>query len=104
MFATKFENPKPNRIKFVRVPVPQRPLALAFLVYQIVAPVRYWLHRLFSGVHFDLVQSVESNVLLRADLDYSHFCHRRFLRVHWNKVKSSGLRAALRNWIIDCGH
>ena len=98
VFANRFENPNPARIKFIRIPVPTRPLALLFVAYHILAAIRYWIYRLTGGTKFDLIQSVESNCLLRADIDYAHFCHRRFLKVHWPGLKSRGLRSILRFW------
>lgn len=98
VFAVEFENPNPARIRFVRIPVPTRPLALLFVAYHLLAPIRYWLFRMSGGGRFDLIQSVESNCLLRADIDYAHFCHRRFLKVHWPGLKSRGLRSVLRWW------
>ncbi|CAN5709324.1 hypothetical protein BH09PLA1_BH09PLA1_20460 [soil metagenome] len=98
VFANQFENPDPSRIKFIRIPVPTRPLALLFVAYHILAPIRYWIYRLSGGGRFDVVQSVESNCLLRADIDYAHFCHRRFLKVHWPGLKGRGLRSILRFW------
>lgn len=98
VFANRFENPDPARIKFIRIPVPTRPLALLFVAYHILAPIRYWIYRLCGGQKFDVIQSVESNCLLRADIDYAHFCHRRFLKVHWPGLKSRGLRSVLRFW------
>ncbi|MBC8106519.1 MAG: glycosyltransferase family 4 protein [Anaerolineae bacterium] len=98
VFANRFENPNPDRIKFIRVPVPTRPLALLFVAFHILAPIRYWIYRLSGGQKFDVIQSVESNCLLRMDIDYAHFCHRRFLKVHWPGLKSRGLRSVLRFW------
>lgn len=98
VFANQFENPNPDRIKFIRIPVPTRPLAVLFVAYHILAPLRYWIYRLSGGQKFDVIQSVESNCLLRADIDYAHFCHRRFLKVHWPGLKSRGLRSILRFW------
>lgn len=98
VFAVQFDNPCPQRIRFVRVPVPTRPLALLFLAYQLVAPVVYLWYRLRTRDRFDLVQTVESNCWLRADVVYAHFCHRRFLKVHWPAVKTGGLRGILR-WL-----
>src|SRR4051794_21148048 len=98
VFANQFENPNPDRIKFIRIPVPTRPLAVLFIAYHILAPIRYWIYRLTGGAKFDVIQSVESNCLLRADIDYAHFCHRRFLKVHWPGLKSRGLRSILRFW------
>ena len=41
VFAVEFENPCPEKIRFVRVPSPTRPLALLFLVYHFMAPLCY---------------------------------------------------------------
>ncbi|MGH7178375.1 MAG: hypothetical protein ACREJC_13435, partial [Tepidisphaeraceae bacterium] len=41
VFAADFENPDPGRVKFVRVPVPTRPLALLFVAYHLLVPVCY---------------------------------------------------------------
>jgi glycosyltransferase involved in cell wall biosynthesis len=95
VFAVEFENPCPERIRFVRVPVPTRPLALLFVAYHLVAPIVYWLHRLRTGARFDLVQMVESNLSF-GRVSYVHFCHRAYLRRHWKAVGARGLRGWLR--------
>ena len=97
VFAVEFENPCPERIRFVRVPVPTRPLALLFVAYHLVAPIVYWLHRLRTGARFDLVQMVESNLSF-GRVSYVHFCHRAYLRRHWKAVGARGLRRWLR-WL-----
>jgi glycosyltransferase involved in cell wall biosynthesis len=97
VFAVEFENPCPERIRFVRVPVPTRPLALLFVAYHLVAPIVYWLHRLRTGARFDLVQMVESNLSF-GRVSYVHFCHRAYLRRHWKAVGARGLRGWLR-WL-----
>jgi len=79
VFAVEFDNPAPERIRWVRVPVPKRPLALQFLVFHVVAPICYLGFRLRRKLRFDLVQIVESNLLF-GDLSEAHFCHRAFLR------------------------
>jgi glycosyltransferase involved in cell wall biosynthesis len=79
VFAIDFDNPCPERVAWVRVPAPRRPLALLFLSYQLLAPVCYLAHRLRGGGRFDLVQIVESDLWF-GDLSYTHFCHRAFLR------------------------
>ena len=40
VFAVQFDNPDPDRIRFVRVPVPTRPLALLFIAFHLLAPGR----------------------------------------------------------------
>ena len=96
VFAVQFANPAPDRIKYVRVPVPTRPLALLFAMYHLVAPFAYLLYRLRGGARPDVIQTVESNFWFKADIAYAHFCHRRFLRVHWPAVRTGGLRGILR--------
>jgi glycosyltransferase involved in cell wall biosynthesis len=103
VFATQFDNPRPDRIKFVRVPVPTRPLALLFVCFHLVAPICYLLYRLRHAVRFDLVVSVESNGPLFSDIVYSQFCHRRFRKIHWPQVNPGGLRGALR-WMDHWFH
>ncbi|WP_198665505.1 glycosyltransferase family 4 protein [Thermus sediminis] len=97
VFAVEFDNPCPERIRFVRVPVPTRPLALLFLAYHLVAPMVYWLHRLRTGDRFDLVQMVESNLSF-GQVSYAQFCHRAYLERHWKQAGAKGLRGWLR-WL-----
>ena len=96
VFAVEFENPWPQKIRWVRVPAPKRPLALLFVVYHLMAPLCYLLYRL-RGAKFDLVQALESNLVF-ADLLYSHFCHRMYLKHHWSKSGARGLRGWFR-WL-----
>jgi glycosyltransferase involved in cell wall biosynthesis len=79
VFAVEFDNPNPDRIHFVRVPIPRRPLALQFISFQLLAPACYLVYRLRQHARFDVVQVVESNLWF-GDLSYAHFCHRAFLR------------------------
>jgi glycosyltransferase involved in cell wall biosynthesis len=97
VFAVNFDNPCPDRIRFVRVPAPSRPLALLFLAFHLLAPLYYWAHRLRHRVSFDLVQSVESNCSI-GDISYAHFCHRAFLRNYWRDLGATGLRGRFR-WL-----
>lgn len=98
VFAARFANPAPERIRFVPVRVPMRPLALLYVSYHVVAPIVYLFYRLRGGKPFDVVQTVESNCWLKSDIVYAQFCHRRFLRIHWRSVKPPGLRGLLR-WL-----
>jgi glycosyltransferase involved in cell wall biosynthesis len=97
VFAVEFENPCPERIRFVRVPVPTRPLALLFVAYHLVAPLAYLWYRLRTGACFDLAQMVESNLSF-GDVSYAHFCHLAYLRRHWRNAGAKGLRGWLR-WL-----
>jgi glycosyltransferase involved in cell wall biosynthesis len=102
VFSVQFENPCPEKIRWIRVPSPIRPLALLFVVYHVMAPLCYLLYRLRGGPEFDLVQSVESNFFF-ADILYSHFCHRMYLKNHWSKSGARGLRGAFR-WLDHTLH
>jgi glycosyltransferase involved in cell wall biosynthesis len=97
VFAVEFENPCPQKIRWVRVPSPLRPTALLFLVYHFMAPLCYLVYRLRGGNKFDLVQALESNLVF-GDLLYSHFCHRMYLKHHWTSSSGRGLRGWLR-WL-----
>jgi glycosyltransferase involved in cell wall biosynthesis len=97
VFAVEFENPFPEKIRFVRVPSPTRPLALLFVVYHFMAPLCYLLYRLRGGPRFDVVQALESNLVF-GDLLYSHFCHGMYLKHHWSKSGARGLRGWFR-WL-----
>ena len=95
VFAAEFENPRPGRVDFVRIPVPQRPLALLFLSYHLAAPPAYWAHRLRTGKQYEIVQMVESNLSF-GDVAYVHYCHRAFLRNRWKEMRARGIRGLLR--------
>lgn len=97
VFSVAFENPCPERIRWVRVPAVQRPLALLFLTFHFLAPLRYWWYRIHHRARFDLVQIVESNLLF-GDIAYSHFCHRAFLKYHWRVIEATGIRGFFR-WL-----
>ena len=97
VFAAEFENPCPERIRWVRVPVPVRPLAVLFVLYHVVAPVCYWWHRLWQWTRFDLIQIVESKLSF-GDAAYVQFCHRAYLKHHWRESKAAGWRGLLR-WL-----
>lgn len=90
VFAVEFENPDPERIRWVRIPAPTRPLALLFVVYHVVALFAYIALRL-RGRRFDIIQFVESNVLF-GDVSYAHFCHTRYLKRHWRYAGNTGIR------------
>jgi glycosyltransferase involved in cell wall biosynthesis len=97
VFAAEFDNPCPERINWVRVPVPRRPQALLFVAYHLVAPLRYLFERLRGRGGYDLVQMIESNLSF-GDLSYVHFCHSAFLR------RRASRRSTLRAWLRWLDH
>jgi glycosyltransferase involved in cell wall biosynthesis len=97
VFAAEFENPCPEKIRFIRVPTPIRPMAALFIAYHVMALVRYLLYRIRGGRKFDFVQALESNLVF-GDILYSHFCHRMYLKQHWSKSGAKGIHGWLR-WL-----
>jgi glycosyltransferase involved in cell wall biosynthesis len=97
VFAQEFHNPRPDRIGFVHIPAPRRPLALLFVAFHIMAPAIYAFRRLTGTASFDRVQFVEGNLLL-GDTAYVHFCHRAYLVEHWAATRPRGLRRVAR-WL-----
>jgi glycosyltransferase involved in cell wall biosynthesis len=95
VFSVEFENPDPERIEWVRIPVPTRPLALLFVAFHMLAPLYYWVYRLRTGTRFDLVQIVESNLSF-GDVSYAHFCHTAYLKGPAKGSLGTGLRGAFR--------
>jgi len=95
VFAVEFENPCPERIKWVRIPLPTRPLVLLFLLYHLFAPIIFFMYSIFTKQKFDLIQMVESKLLF-GDVSYSQFCHRAYLKKHWKHSPVKGIRGILR--------
>lgn len=95
VFSLRFENPCPERIEWVRIPAPRRPLALLFVVYHLLWPAVFRLYCLRRKVRFDLVQAIECNAVGQ-DIAYAHFCHALYLRKYWKNSGMTGLRRALR--------
>jgi glycosyltransferase involved in cell wall biosynthesis len=100
VFSVEFDNPDPQRIEWVRVPVPRRPLAVLFVSFHIVAPILYLWYRLRTHKSFDLVQSIESNLGF-GELVYAHFSHTTYLKAR--HPGSTGLRGWLR-WLDHALH
>jgi hypothetical protein len=43
VFADRFDNPNPQAIRWVRVPLPHKPVFLRYMVFKWLAPLVYWL-------------------------------------------------------------
>src|SRR4051812_8728912 len=95
VFSVQFENPCPERIRWVRIPLPARPYILVYTLFHLIAPLVYLYQRTFKGARFDLIQMVESNLFF-GDVSYSQFCHRMYLKRHWDATNGGGLRGFLR--------
>lgn len=97
VFSMQFENPCPERIRWVRVPVPMRPGPLLLVAFWILAPVRYWWFRLRTGASFDLIQTAEGDVPF-GDVCCAHFCFRGYLQNEWKRSRPQGLRR-ISHWL-----
>jgi glycosyltransferase involved in cell wall biosynthesis len=97
VFAVEFENPCPEKIRFIRVPSPIRPMAALFVGYHVMALLQYLLYRIRGGPKFDHIQALESNLTF-GDILYSHFCHGMYLKQHWSKSGAKGIQGWLR-WL-----
>ena len=97
VFAVQFENPCPDRIRWVHIPAFNRPLALLYLTFHLLAPLYYLWHCLRHRVRFDSVQFIESNLCF-GNIAYAHFCHRAFLKHYWKDTGMRGLRRIFR-WL-----
>lgn len=97
VFAVEFDNPRPDRIRFMRIPAPKHPLFLMYIAYFILSPIYLFLYRHRERIEFDHIQSIES-ISPCGTIIYSHFCHRAYLRDHWQATKPTGTRRYAR-WL-----
>ncbi|MGQ9676024.1 MAG: glycosyltransferase family 4 protein [Chloroflexota bacterium] len=97
VFAVEFDNPRPERIQWVKVHSPTRPLFLLFLVFHALAPINYLLHTLLHRRRFDLTMLVESNLSF-GQVAYVHFCHSAYLKYWWKASRPTGVRGWAR-WL-----
>lgn len=84
------------RVRWLRVPLPARPLVLRYLVFLVVAPLVATWHRLRGRLPAaDWVQATQGQ-RPGADIAYAHYCHRAYLRGAWHDSPVRGLRRLLR--------
>lgn len=99
VYSVTFDNPRPDSVRWVRVPAPRRPLALMFFAFHLFVAVLMLRDRLWKRQRYDIVQSVEANAF-GANLIESQFCHRAFLRDHWATSHPTGWRRWVR-WVFE---
>jgi glycosyltransferase involved in cell wall biosynthesis len=92
VFATRFDNPRPDAVRYVPVPAITRPAAARYVSYYASSSARFRWTRADDRA-YDLVQAVEGYTL-RYDVSYVHFCHRAYL--HRESRRASGLRGRVR--------
>lgn len=95
--ACRFENPRPDEIGFVRIPLPLSPEILTDALYPHVAMCAYrrW-RRHRPGV---VIQQGTGGQRLAPDIVYAHFCHRTFLGRHWHYGAPRGLHK-ITSWLF----
>lgn len=99
VYSVRFDNPRPDRIRWRRVHAVRRPLVVLFVTFHLAAAWTLAFDRLVRREHYDIVQSFESS-MVGAQLLGVHFCHRAYLRHHWTTSRPSGVRGAAR-WLYE---
>ena len=97
VFSDAFDNERPDRVKWVRIPLPKKPGVLRYVFFHLLAPVALRRHIRLRGRPPWLVQATQGQYV-GADICYAHFCHRAYLRDRWRLQNATGLRRLLR-WL-----
>lgn len=84
-------------VRWLRVPLPERPLVLRYAAFRLLAPLVLRWHRRRGLPAPDWVQGSQGQYE-RADIAYAHFCHRAYLAGPWRASPVRGLRRGLR-WL-----
>jgi glycosyltransferase involved in cell wall biosynthesis len=92
--AERFENPCPELIRWLRVPLPRGPVILRYVLFQFFAAAIYSMHFGFRK-RPDLIQATQGQFPW-CDISYAHFCHKAYLSEQWRISGVSGMRRALR--------
>lgn len=96
VFSDAFDDDGTGRVRWVRIPLPRRPVLFRYLVFHFLAPPRYLLWRL-SGNSTVYIQGTQGQ-FVGADVAYAHFCHRAYLKGAWRESQVTGLRRFAR-WL-----
>lgn len=95
VFSARFDNPRPDRIKWVRIPCPLTPLFFSYLLFRTLTFALYRWRKLTGRWSFDLTQGSDSCVGF-TDGVYVHFCHRVYVS-RWLQIADTlRLRGILR--------
>jgi glycosyltransferase involved in cell wall biosynthesis len=78
VFATRFDNPDPSRITWVRIPCIERPVFLFYILFRFIARI-YWIWHLISKrMSFDFTVASDG-CISGVGLAHVHFCHRFYV-------------------------
>ncbi len=80
VFADRFDNPDPQAIRWVRVPLPRKPVFLRYIAFKWLAPFYYQQYVKSQGQP-QLVIGTEGQ-FSNCDICYAHFCHQAYLESH----------------------
>lgn len=97
VFSDAFDNDRPDRVRWVRVPLPRRPGVLRYVVFHLMAPSALRQHAQERGQPPLLVQATQGQYV-GADICYAHFCHQAYLRDRWQEQTATGWLRLLR-WL-----
>lgn len=103
VFADRFDNPNPQKIVWVRVPLPDKPVIARYVGFKYLAPIYY---KRFVQQHTkpDLAIATEGE-FAECDICYVHFCHRAYLKEQRLKLSSiSSPISSLRNTVRFLNH
>ena len=92
VFADRFENPDPQKIVWIRVPIPHKPVIARYVGFRYLAPTYYQRYVQQHGAP-DLIMATEGE-FSECDICYVHFCHRAYLKEQ--SLKLSSLRDVVR--------
>lgn len=90
VIADRFDNPVPDRIAFVRVPLPPGPSFLKDTLYPYIASAAFRTWRRGSRAP-DLVQTTQGQYA-SPDIAYAHSCHQTYLQKYWHRGQTRGVR------------
>jgi glycosyltransferase involved in cell wall biosynthesis len=101
VFSSRFDNPRPDRINWVRIAAPMTPMLACYAIFRVWALVEFTFQKHIRGRRFDLVQASDGCVDF-ADLDYVHFCHKAYIQrfLHFADMRSlRGISRALNGFL-----
>jgi glycosyltransferase involved in cell wall biosynthesis len=97
VISEAFENPAPDKIGWIHVPLPGNPVFLRYIAFYLLAPIYYKRYYLATQEKPWLVISTQGE-FINCDISYAHFGHRAYLNNQWRFSAVKGLRRAVR-WI-----
>ncbi len=98
VFADKFENPHPEKVKWIRVPLPAKPILFRYFAYYILAPFYFNYFKTKEGIIPDLILATEGE-FTHCDICYSHFCHQGYLKQEEQDFSTDPGKFSLRKWL-----